>query len=56
MHGERSIRKWNPPCAGITLIRFCGYDLSRFPAYCRIQHPGNTEMSNKNKEDFFYRL
>jgi hypothetical protein len=32
-----------PPCAGITLIRFCGYDLS-------LQYestPGNTEVGSK---------
>jgi len=35
-----------PPCAGITLIRFCGFDLS----LCRLKrekHPGNAENEHK---------
>ena len=43
------------PCAGITLIRFCGFDLSR--TTCVVQHPGNTEkliVAAKIAQDNFY--
>jgi hypothetical protein len=47
---------WFAPCAGITLIRFYGFDLSLLPPDGEIQHPGNTEkfiIGAKVKEKIF---
>jgi hypothetical protein len=44
------------PCAGITLIRFCGFDLS---LSVEEKHPGNTEKfinAAKIGEEIFNRL
>ena len=37
------------PCAGITLIRFYGYDLSLVPPLAGQNTPGNTETSKAFK-------
>jgi hypothetical protein len=42
-----------PPCAGITLIRFYGYDLSiALPLDGRGSTPGNTEVNFKIRIEF----
>jgi hypothetical protein len=42
VRGENNMYK--PPCAGITLIRFCGYILS-LTLRGRRSTPGNTEVN-----------
>jgi hypothetical protein len=39
-----------PPCAGITLIRFYGFDLSLKPS---LKHPGKLKLTLQNYGRFF---
>jgi hypothetical protein len=45
---------WHLPCAGITQIRFDGFDLSLIRPMAESNTPGNAEVLSKIKEDLFY--